>query len=89
MDIDSRGNKHFCASCNIKFYDFNRLEIICPNCKSKLCANIDSKKGKERNKQIHKINNAHDYPEETLDSELDYIETDDEDNNDEQIIDIN
>ena len=86
MDIDSRGNKHFCTSCNMKFYDFNRSEIICPNCKSKLSANINSKKGKERNKQVNKINNANDYPEEFLDNELDYIETDDEDSSNEQII---
>ena len=26
------GNKHTCVDCGVKFYDLNKLEIICPAC---------------------------------------------------------
>lgn len=26
------GNKHTCLNCGVKFYDLNKLEIICPAC---------------------------------------------------------
>jgi uncharacterized protein (TIGR02300 family) len=26
------GNKHICFSCNSKFYDLGRAEIVCPKC---------------------------------------------------------
>ena len=26
------GNKHTCLDCGVKFYDLNKLEIICPAC---------------------------------------------------------
>lgn len=30
------GTKRNCPSCNIKFYDFGKPEVVCPKCQAKL-----------------------------------------------------
>ena len=32
MNKEKLGNKMLCPECGIKFYDLNKLEIICPSC---------------------------------------------------------
>ena len=35
------GNKHTCVDCGVKFYDLNKLEIICPACGKKVTLTSD------------------------------------------------
>ena len=35
------GNKHTCLNCGVKFYDLNKLEIICPACGTEVTLTLD------------------------------------------------
>lgn len=35
MKVSDRGSKHFCAECEIKFYDLGREVVACPRCGAK------------------------------------------------------
>lgn len=35
MKLSDRGSKHFCADCEIKFYDLGREVVACPRCGGK------------------------------------------------------
>jgi len=38
--MTDRGLKRICASCGVKFYDFNKSPVICPACKAKFTGEI-------------------------------------------------
>ena len=40
------GTEYLCFSCKTKFYDLNKPEPTCPQCKSNLCYPVDSKQTK-------------------------------------------
>jgi len=39
----NRGLKRTCTSCATKFYDFGKLPIICPSCKTEFTGEIEVK----------------------------------------------
>jgi uncharacterized protein (TIGR02300 family) len=41
--LDARGLKRVCVSCGIRFYDFNKRPINCPNCETEFSGEIKLK----------------------------------------------
>jgi uncharacterized protein (TIGR02300 family) len=41
--LDARGLKRVCVSCGIRFYDFNKRPIHCPNCATEFSGEIKLK----------------------------------------------
>lgn len=39
----NRGLKRICTSCEMKFYDFGKLPIICPSCSTEFTGEIEVK----------------------------------------------
>ena len=81
MDNKKKGNKHTCSKCNTKFYDLEKLEIICPKCGNGIEKKTDNqtilkkeKEGLVLNADIIEDNNgdiSYDDEEESIDEEVD------------------
>lgn len=56
----SLGTKRACPECGTKFYDFNKEEIVCPKCETKVDLNAVGKSETKRAKPPKEI------PEEAL-----------------------
>lgn len=46
---DKKGLKRICASCQTKFYDFNKSPIICPKCKAEFTGIVKIRTRRGRN----------------------------------------
>lgn len=46
---DKKGLKRVCASCQTKFYDFNKSPIICPKCKAEFTGVVKIRTRRGRN----------------------------------------
>lgn len=46
---DARGLKRVCASCQTKFYDFNKSPVICPKCKAEFTGVVKIRTRRGRN----------------------------------------
>lgn len=46
---DKKGLKRVCASCQTKFYDFNKSPIVCPKCKNEFTGVVKIRTRRGRN----------------------------------------
>ena len=84
MDNDIKGNKNTCSKCETKYYDFNKIEVVCPKCGEKKTAKVAFEEKETTNRkdkddiEVKKI----------LEEDLDIIEEDNEDKDDDHIINV-
>lgn len=49
VPLPNRGLKRVCASCQTKFYDFNKSPVICPKCKAEFTGVVKIRTRRGRN----------------------------------------
>ena len=80
------GIKRVCPSCGTKYYDFNKISIICPKCEFEFDPDLLLKSRKGRSiatkTEVNEISSDKQKEEETLENDINSIE------NDENILEI-
>ena len=80
------GKKRICPSCGLKYYDFNKSPITCPTCKVEFDPDLylKSRKGKSMSSKLGAENKV-----DTSDVEDTEVETPEEANDDDVIVELN
>ncbi len=83
----NRGLKRICTSCEMKFYDFGKLPIICPSCKTEFTGEIEVKSRRAKSTivpdtvkrdEIEAKNKEAAVDEDDIDDGIDDVESDDD-----------
>ena len=76
------GIKRVCPSCSIKYYDFNKIPIICPKCEFEFDPDLLLKSRKGRSiatkTEVNEVSSDVQKEEETLEDDINSIENDED-----------